>query len=47
MAHANSTAPSWLGVHRCLGLQIGSRDGEIEHKRQSGYLFDPAIRHII
>jgi hypothetical protein len=25
----------------------GSGDGEIEHKRQSGYLFDAALRHII
>jgi hypothetical protein len=43
MAHANSTAPSWLGVPRCLCLQIGSRDGEVEHEMQSGYLFDPAL----
>jgi hypothetical protein len=37
---------SWLCVPRCQGLRIGSRDGEVEHKRQSGHLFDPALRRI-
>ena len=40
---ANSTAHSRLGVTRLQGSQIGSRDGEIEHKRQSGHLFDAAL----